>query len=138
MSEVPGSLTELKIQIGKDIHLHSVEMSYGATDAYYDAMDQVPDQFYVETAERWRAKYPDIPKRFSEAAEAALLELSTAQGGAVTTLLMEMLRYATDMVMTDSDAEAFYAFAILNGVLDADAANAQQYFEALVAYGRGE
>ena len=36
------------------------------------------------------------------------------------------------------DKDVFYGFAILNGTLSANAANAKQYFEALVAYGRGD
>ena len=138
MSEVPGSLTELKIQIGKDIYLHGLEMAYRMTDAYWDDVDQVPDEFYVDTADRWRAKCPDVAETFGRAAERALLELSRDQDGAVLALVSEMIKSATEAAMTGSLARAFYAFAILNGALGADYTNARQYFEALVANGRGE
>ena len=138
MSEVPRTLTELKIQIGKDIHLHGIELEYGAADAYWDDADQAPDQFYVETADRWRAKCRDIAEAFGQAAERALLELPNAQGDPVAALLKEMIKYATEMAMSGSVANAFYTFAILNGALDVGPAGARQYLEALVAHSRGE
>lgn len=138
MSEVPGSLTELKIQIGKDLYLHSLELEYVQADSYWNGSDQVSDQYYIETAERWRAKHPDIAEKLGQAAEKALRQLPVAQGAAVVALLREVIRYATEVTMAGSAAKAFYAFSILNGVLDVTYANAQQYFEALVAHGRGE
>jgi hypothetical protein len=87
MSEVPGSLTELKIQIGKDIYLHGLEMSYRTTDTYWDDINQVPDEFYVETADRWRAKCSGIAEIFGQAAEKALHDLPRNQEGAVLTLV---------------------------------------------------
>ena len=138
MSEVPRSLTELKIQIGKDIHLHGIELEYGAADAYWEDADQVSDQFYVETADRWRAKCPDIAEAFGQAAERALLELPNAQGDPVAALLKEMIRYATDIGKTGSVARAFYALVVLKCALDVGPAEARQYLEALVAHSRGE
>ena len=139
MSEVPGSLTELKIQIGKDIYLHGLEMAYRTNDTYWDDIDQVPDEFYVETADRWRAKCPDVAEAFGQAAERALSELPKDREGAALTLVSEMIKHATEAAMTGSLARAFYAFAVLNGALGADHTNnARQYFEALVANGRGE
>lgn len=138
MSEVPCSLTELKIQIGKDIHLHGMQMAYRTTDAYWGDVDQVSDEFYVEIADRWCVKCPGVVEKFSQAAEKALLEQSEAQDGATAVLLAEMIKYATEMAMTGAVAKAFYTFAVANGILGAEPTAARQYLEALAAYGRGE
>lgn len=138
MSEVPGSLTELKLQIGKDLYLHTLELGYGQADSYWDDLDRVSDQYYVDTAERWRATHPDIAEKLGRIAEQTLLELPIAQGAAVVALLRKVIQHATEVTMAGSAARSFYTFSILNGVLGVTYANAQQYLEALVAYGRGE
>ena len=138
MSEVPGSLTELKIQIGKDLYLRSMELEYGQADPYWDDAGQVPDQYYIEIAERWRAQHPEVAEKFGQAAEKALRELPTAQGAAVVALIREVIHHATEMTMAGSAAKASYTFSVLNSALDVTYADAQQYFEALAAHGRGE
>ena len=138
MSDVPCSLTELKIQIGKDIHRQALMMTAEIGGRCINLVDDAPDDHRVDVANYWRAKCPQVAKEFGNAAEKALLELPEAGGHTVSALLRGMIDCVLNMAAANQDEEAFYGFAILNGTLSANAANAKQYFEALVAYGRGE
>ena len=138
MSEVPCSLTELKIQIGKDIHRQAMMMTAEIRGRCMSLVDDAPDNHRVDVANYWRAKCPQVAKEFGSAAEKALLELPDAGGHTVSTLLRGMIDCVLNMAAANQDEEAFYGFATLNGTLSTNASNAKQYFEALVAYGRGE
>lgn len=138
MSEAPCSLTELKIQIGKDIHRQALMMTAETRDCCLSLLDDAPDDHRVDVANYWRAKCPQVAKEFGNAAEKALFELPETGGHTVSTLLRGMIDCVLNMAASNQDEEAFYGFAILNGTMSANATNAKEYFEALVAYGRGD
>lgn len=138
MGDTPGSLTELKVQIGKDVHAISLSLMHNLTDEYISAVVNTPDTFFIEAAETLRTNHSDIAETFGQAAAKALAELPNSQTHALAGMLTAMLGYTSDMVDSDSRERVIYALALAEGTLEVAPQNAREYLEALVAHGRGE
>lgn len=138
MGEVPRSLTELKIQIGKNILAYGMKSVFGSDDRHQAVIDRAPGYHHIEAAELWRSVYLQVVQKVGWAAERALLELPHGRDAAMASLMMDTLKMETDVSGAADSGAAMYLYPILRDVFSVDDAGTSQCLEALVAYGRGE
>ena len=137
MGDVPSSLTELKIQIGKNVRTHSMEFEHALSAESQAIINNAPSWQLIGAAERWRAAYPAVAEQVGKAAAQTLEELQTGSRGDNSQLL--------NSIKTDSEVHdvarsraPLHLYPILRDVFSGDESSARQCLEALVAYGRGE
>lgn len=139
MGEVPGSLTELKIYIGKNILINGMSTMPGSSTDHQAVIDLAPDFNHTKTAERWRAAYPKVAEKVGWVAERALAELQKGDIlGAISSITSDRMMIEAEFTDIERGNSSIYLSPILNNLFSVKTENTIRCLEALVAYGRGE
>jgi hypothetical protein len=140
MSDVPLSLTDLKIAIGTNIMSRELMGLLEDVDGDLDievVVVGVPDDELIDSAETWRATYPEVVKYAMWVAERALPYVTDK-----VTMFANILHDASEA----TELLSYYERALFVGcicpvlqkVQSVETTEAVQCLEALAAFGRGE
>lgn len=141
MSEVPRSLTELKVQLGRDILVYEMTSAYGRLDdTIQGVIDRAPAWHHIEAADRWRAAFAATIDRFGQLAARALPNLPDNPDAAMDSIMSDMyglVMHGNLHEMRTSNADVYFG-VVLRDVLKNGPADAKLCLEALSAFARGE
>ena len=140
MSDVPLSLTELKVAIGNNI------LSRELVDLTEDVGDDfdievvvvgLPDDDLIDAAESWRATYPEAAESAAWIAERALPYLPD-KAAMFAGIMNDACEVTGLLPPHESVLFVFYVCPVLQKVQSVEAAEVALCLEALIAFGRGE
>lgn len=141
MSEVPRSLTELKVWLGHEILVHEMISTYGCLDdSIQGVIDRAPDWKHIKAADRWRAAFARPIGRFEQLAERALPNLPDRHETALDSIMSDTvgpLMHGDMAELRNSNADIYFG-KLFRGVFAASPADAKLCLEALLAFTRGE
>lgn len=136
MGEVPRTLGELKVRIGKNILAHTLKTMYGSDEVLQDVARRAPDGHHTEAADRWRVVYPEVIESIGWLAQRALPYVPHDPTLAMTSILSDIHKVETSL--TDDEAfNAIFGPIFQNAFSDGPEAS-KLCLEALVAYASGE
>lgn len=141
MSDVPCSLTDVKVAIGKNIIRWALLDLMEDFDDEFDVEASVvgiPDERCVRAAEGWRERYPEVAKSATRIADRALPYLPDNRDALLISVMNDTLAATGVMRPHECVLFVYYVSPVLQGVLGTDVTKAARCLEALAAYGRGE
>lgn len=138
MGEVPRTLGELKVRIGRNILAYNLESTYGSDEVLQNAARRAPDEHHSEAADRWRLVYPEVAESIGWLTQRALPYVPDDTALAMSSILSDI--HKVDTSLTGDEADAFNAIIgpIFQGMFSDGPEASKLCLEALVAYARGE
>ncbi len=137
MSEVPHTLDELKVELGKDMLLYALD-AYGQVNEKAQHLIVVaPSAHHVAAVEDWRAANPDAVKAIGAVARRALSELPRGVDNVLISIMSDL---STDLggVRGVLSSEARYITHILGVLPTQSAEDIEKCLVAIVAFSNGE
>lgn len=140
---LPASLTELKIEIGKNI------MRAGLSEVYDDPVNDrrigieelvamSPVEYHADAGDRWRLVYPEATKQIEIIAERAI-PCCTDRDGLVVSLMSDLSAACEQLDRQQRTMLIFHIGAFFQSIINVGPTpEAKQCLEVLAAYGRGE
>lgn len=141
MSDLPLTLTDLKIAIGKNIiHWGMTDLVEGFDDDFDIELviEGVSTEHYIKAAEGWRERYPKVVAHTTWIAERALPYLPDNRDCLLGAIMNDTFTVTGLLRPRECVLFVFYLRPILQGIMSAKPAEAAECLKALAAFGRGE
>lgn len=138
MSEVPRTLNELKVQIGKNILTDNIRSMYGTDETLEEVVSRASHDHHIEAAERWRIVYPEATEKIGLIAQRALGDLPGEPSLAMSSILGDIHMFTVDLAEDEGDNLNAHIGPVFRNAFSEGPERAKECLEALVAYANGE